>query len=154
MGWNGEITASVTLTNTGARDASEVVQLYIRDRAASITQPARLLKGFRRVTVPAGGSVEVSLPLTFADLLFLGPDLTPTVEAGAFDVWLSPNAQAGEPARFTLTRCGPAGPRAALGARSALPGPYAARPEVVSPATRATSLDRCPARSWLAVTSI
>jgi len=104
MTWNGEITASVTLTNSGSREASEVVQLYIRDRAASITQPVRLLKGFRRVTVPAGGSVEVTLPLTFADLLFLGPDLTPTVETGLFDVWLAPNAQAGEPARFTLTR--------------------------------------------------
>ncbi|MBI2262403.1 MAG: glycoside hydrolase family 3 C-terminal domain-containing protein [Caulobacterales bacterium] len=104
MAWNGEIAASVTLTNTGSREASEVVQLYIRDRAASITQPARLLKGFRRVTVPAGGSIEVSLPLTFADLLFLGPDLTPTVEPGVFDVWLSPDAQAGEAASFTLTR--------------------------------------------------
>ena len=104
MAWNGEITASVTLTNGGSRDASELVQMYIRDRAASITQPVRLLKGFRRVTVPAGGSVEVSLPLTFADLLFLGPDLRPTVEPGLFDVWLAPNAQAGEAAQFTLTR--------------------------------------------------
>ncbi|HZW16817.1 MAG TPA: glycoside hydrolase family 3 C-terminal domain-containing protein, partial [Brevundimonas sp.] len=104
MAWNGEIAVSVTLTNAGARDASEVVQLYIRDRVASITQPARLLKGFRRVTVPAGGSVEVSLPLTFTDLLFLGPDLKPTVEPGTFDVWLSPDAQSGEAAQFTLGR--------------------------------------------------
>ncbi|HYC73915.1 beta-glucosidase BglX, partial [Brevundimonas sp.] len=104
MAWDGRLTATVTLTNGGAREASEVVQLYIRDRAASITQPVRLLKGFRRVTVPAGGSVEVSLPLTFADLLFLGPDLAPTVEPGLFDVWLAPNAQAGEAAQFTLTR--------------------------------------------------
>ena len=104
MAWNGEIAVSVTLTNAGARDASEVVQLYIRDRVASITQPARLLKGFRRVTVPAGGSVEVSLPLTFTDLLFLGPDLKPTVEPGMFDVWLSPDAQSGEAAQFTLGR--------------------------------------------------
>lgn len=104
MAWNGEIAASVTLTNSGSREASEVVQLYIRDRAASITQPARLLKGFRRVTVPAGGSVEVTLPLAFADLLFLGQDLKPTVEPGLFDVWLAPNAQAGEAAQFTLTR--------------------------------------------------
>lgn len=104
MAWNGGITGSVTLSNAGTREASEVVQLYIRDRAASITQPVRLLKGFRRVTVPAGGSVEVSLPLTFADLQFLGADLKQTVEAGEFDVWLCPNAQAGEPARFVLTR--------------------------------------------------
>jgi beta-glucosidase len=48
--------------------------------------------------------VEVSLPLTFADLLFLGPDQQPTVEPGLFDVWLSPDAQSGEAARFVLTR--------------------------------------------------
>ena len=104
MAWNGEISASVTLTNTGQRPVEEVVQLYIRDRVASITQPVRLLKGFRRVTVPAGGSVEVTIPLKFEDLLFLGVDLQPTVEPGEFDVWLAPNAQAGEPARFALTR--------------------------------------------------
>ncbi len=44
------------------------------------------------------------MPLAFADLSFLGRDLRPTVEPGAFDVWLSPDAQAGEPARFTLVR--------------------------------------------------
>lgn len=104
MGWNGELTATVTLTNGGARETSEVVQLYIRDRTASITQPVRLLRHFKRVTVPAGGSVEVSLPLKFEDLLFLGQDLQPTVEPGLFDVWLSPDAQAGEPAQFTLNR--------------------------------------------------
>ncbi|MGZ8303140.1 MAG: fibronectin type III-like domain-contianing protein, partial [Telluria sp.] len=104
MAWEGEIAAPVTLANAGTRDASEVVQLYLRDRAASITQPVRLLKGFRRVTVPAGASIEVTIPLTFADLTFLGQDLRPTVEPGEFDVWLSPDAQSGEPARFTLRR--------------------------------------------------
>lgn len=104
MAWEGQIAASVTLTNSGTREASEVVQLYIRDRVASITQPVRLLKGFKRVTVPAGGSIEVSMPLTFADLSFLGRDLKPIVEPGEFDVWLSADAQSGEPARFSLTR--------------------------------------------------
>ncbi len=102
MARDGELTASVTLTNDGERDASEVVQLYIRDRAASITQPVRLLKAFRRVEVPAGGSVEVTMTLKYGDLLFLGRDLTPTVEPGLFDVWLAPSAQSGEPAQFTL----------------------------------------------------
>ncbi len=104
MAWNGEIAASVTLTNPGAREASEVVQLYIRDRAASITQPVRLLKGFRRVAVPAGGSIEVSIPLTFAEVQFMGGDYQMHAEPGLFDVWLAPSAQAGEPVQFTLTR--------------------------------------------------
>jgi beta-glucosidase len=104
MAWDGRIDVSVTLTNSGTRPASEVVQLYLRDRAASVTQPVRLLKAFRRVDVPAGGSVEVTLPLAFADLAFLGRNLAPTTEPGAFDVWLSPDAQSGEPARFELRR--------------------------------------------------
>jgi beta-glucosidase len=102
MARDGSLTASVTLTNGGERDASEVVQLYIRDRVASTTQPVRLLKAFRRVTVPAGGSVEVSIPLPYADLLFLGQNLRPTVEPGLFDVWLAPDAQSGQAAQFTL----------------------------------------------------
>ena len=99
---DGSVTASVTLTNSGEHEASEVVQLYIRDRVASITQPVRLLKAFRRVTVPAGGSVEVSIPLPASDLSFLGQNLQPTLEAGLFDIWLAPNAQSGEPAQLTL----------------------------------------------------
>jgi beta-glucosidase len=99
---DGSITASVTLTNSGEREASEVVQLYIRDRVASITQPVRLLKAFRRVTVPAGGSVEVAIALPASDLAFLGADQRPTLEAGLFDLWLAPDAQSGEPAQFTL----------------------------------------------------
>lgn len=102
MARDGEIAVSVTLTNPGPREVSEVVQLYIRDRVASITQPVRLLKAFKRVVVPAGGSVEATLPLTYADLLFLGADLRPTVEPGLFDVWLAADAQSGEPVQFTL----------------------------------------------------
>ena len=102
MGREDELTVSVTLTNGGARDASELVQLYIRDRAASITQPVRLMKAYRRVTLPAGQTLEVSMSLKYSDLLFLGADLRPTVEPGLFDVWLAPNAQSGEPAQFTL----------------------------------------------------
>lgn len=98
----GEIVATVTLTNAGDRDASEVVQLYIRDRVATITQPVRLLKAFQRVTAPANGSVEVSMTLKPDDLSFLGRDLRPTIEPGLFDVWLAPDAQSGEAAQFTL----------------------------------------------------
>ena len=56
------------------------------------------------MTVPANGSVEVAIPLAFAELQFMGGDYRMQAEPGLFDVWLSPSAQAGEPAQFTLVR--------------------------------------------------
>ena len=50
----GSLTASVTVTNTGSRTGDEVVQLYIHDPVASISQPVRRLRGFERVTLNPG----------------------------------------------------------------------------------------------------
>ena len=50
----GSVTASVDVTNTGARAGDEVVQLYIHDPVASISQPVRRLRGFERVTLAPG----------------------------------------------------------------------------------------------------
>jgi beta-glucosidase len=69
------------------------VQLYIHDRAASITRPAQELKDFRKVVIAAGQSVAVEFSLRREDLLFIGQDLKPTVEAGTFDVWVAPSAE-------------------------------------------------------------
>ena len=51
----------VPLTNAGSVAATEVVQLYIHDVAASITRPVRELKGFRRVTFQPGETSVVGL---------------------------------------------------------------------------------------------
>lgn len=91
---NGELLVSATVRNTGSRAADEVVQLYIRDRAASITRPVRELKDFRKVALEPGESKTVRFTLRRDDLLFIGPDLKPTVEAGAFDIWIAPSAEA------------------------------------------------------------
>ena len=56
-GADGEsLTASVTVTNTGDRDADEVVQLYLHQRHGSASRPVRELKGFRRIHLAAGAS--------------------------------------------------------------------------------------------------
>lgn len=52
-------TVSVDVTNTSDRDADEVVQLYIHQRYGTSTRPVRELKGFRRVTIPAGETSAV-----------------------------------------------------------------------------------------------
>lgn len=104
LSWDGQLTASVRVTNTGDRPVDEVVQLYIRDRVASLTQPERLLKAFQRVSIAPGETVEAAFTLTRQDLLFIGRDMTPTVEPGWFDLWLAPNAQSGPHTQFRLVR--------------------------------------------------
>ena len=104
LAWDGRITVSATVTNTGKRACEELVQLYIRDRVASITRPVRELKAFRKVALAPGQSEKVSFNLTRAQLEFLGRDLRPTVEPGLFDAWIAPSAQAeGAHGTFELT---------------------------------------------------
>ncbi|WP_115047862.1 glycoside hydrolase family 3 N-terminal domain-containing protein [Xanthomonas arboricola] len=100
---SGSLRISARIHNRGSRDAEEVAQLYIRDRSASITRPVRELKDFRKLAVPAGGSVAVEFVLRREDLLFIGQALQPTVEPGVFDLWVAPSAEAeGVSASFEL----------------------------------------------------
>lgn len=104
--WAGELDVAVTVSNTGARAAEELVQLYIHDRVASLTQPGRLLKDFKRVTLQPGQSETVRFTLSARQLGFIGADQTYRIEPGLFDIWLAPHAQAGASATFQLV--GPA----------------------------------------------
>lgn len=91
---DGQIAFAATVRNSGAVAIEEVVQLYVRDRAASVTRPVRQLKGFEKIALKPGQSRTVRFTLTRKDLLFIGADNTPTVEAGTFDVWIAPSAEA------------------------------------------------------------
>lgn len=93
-----------TVTNTGQREADEVVQLYTSERAASVTRPVRELKGFRKVRIAPGASTVVEFTLTADDLQFIGRDMKPVVEPGEFDLWVAPSAASGIRKRFVLTR--------------------------------------------------
>ena len=104
LAWDGALTVRATVTNRGRAAAVEVVQLYVRDVAASITRPVRQLKAFKRVALAPGESEQVTFVLRRADLLFIGQDLKPTVEPGRFDLWIAPSAEAaGVRGAFTLT---------------------------------------------------
>ena len=54
---------TLTVTNTGARDGAEIVQVYIAKPGAEIFRPAQELKAFARVPLAAGESRTVTLPL-------------------------------------------------------------------------------------------
>ena len=102
MEQNGSITAVVTVTNTGKRDGSEVVQLYIRDLVGSITRPVRELKGFEKIFLRAGESKTVSFKITPELLRFYDYDLNHVAEPGEFDLFIGGSSQAAKTARITL----------------------------------------------------
>jgi beta-glucosidase len=102
IGPNDTLTVSVTVTNTGTREGTEVVQLYVRDLVASVTRPVRELKGFRRVTLKPREARTVELRLAARDLAFYGLDMKPVVEPGTFRVFVGPNSAEGLEGSFDL----------------------------------------------------
>ena len=98
----GELTASVTVTNTGKYDGAEVVQLYIRDLVGSVTRPVKELKGFEKTFIKAGGSKNVSFKITPELLKFYNYNLEYVFEKGDFDVMIGGNSSDVKSARFTL----------------------------------------------------
>lgn len=88
----GETTVSVDVTNTGAREGDEVVQLYIRDRVSSLTRPVKELKGFKRLHLKPGETRTVQLRLGPAELGFYNLEMNWVVEPGTFDIMVGPNS--------------------------------------------------------------
>ena len=80
--------ATVTVTNTGSKDACEVVQLYMHDPVASIARPVKELKGFRRIMLKAGETKEVTFDITEKDLSYYDADGRQVFEPGKFDIML------------------------------------------------------------------
>ena len=94
------VTATVTVANTGAREGTEIVQLYVRDEVASVSRPVRELKAFQRVTLKPNESKTVTLRVAVKDLWFIGLDMKPVVEPGTFRVYVGPNSAEGLEATF------------------------------------------------------
>ncbi len=89
----GKLTATITVTNSGSVDGEEVVQLYIRDYAASIVRPVKELKAFEKVSLKAGETKTVSFTLTQKDLSFLDANGNAVMEAGKFSVFVGGNSR-------------------------------------------------------------
>lgn len=84
---------SVDLRNTGSREGSEVVQLYIRDLVGSVTRPVKELKGFQKISLKPGESKTVSFTITVDDLSFYRQDLSYGAEPGEFHVFVGGNSR-------------------------------------------------------------
>jgi beta-glucosidase len=99
---NGRVRASVTVKNTGSRRGDEVVQLYLHDPVASISQPVRRLRGFERVTLSPGRSRTVTFTLDKSDFGFYDNRGRFVVEPGQIDVYAGNSSSAELTRSFTV----------------------------------------------------
>jgi beta-glucosidase len=104
MSPRGSVKARVNVTNTGSRAGDEVVQLYIHDPVASISQPVRRLRDFDRVTLQPGQTKTVSFTLDRNDVGFYDNMGKFVVEPGQIDVYVGDSSQATMTKSFTVTR--------------------------------------------------
>lgn len=89
----GTLEVRVPVTNTGAYDAAEIVQLYIHDRYADIARPVKELKGFQRIFLKRGESREVTFTLTSEALKYYNSQLEYGYDPGEFQVMVGPNSR-------------------------------------------------------------
>ncbi len=67
---DGTVACTVDVTNTGARDGDEVVQMYVRHLGSKVERPIKELKGFERVSIPHGQTRTVRFNLRAKDLAY------------------------------------------------------------------------------------
>lgn len=96
------ITASVKLTNTGDRESTETVQMYLQDLFGNVVRPRKMLKGFQKVTLAPGESATVSFEITEDMLRFWNIDMEFASEEGDFKVFIGPDSLTDNSAEFEL----------------------------------------------------
>jgi beta-glucosidase len=83
-----DITIKVTVKNTGTREGSDIVQLYVQDVVGRITRPVKELKGFQHVKLQPNEATEVTFKLSLDDLKYYDNEATFGVEKGEFNIFV------------------------------------------------------------------
>lgn len=86
IGVDEQATVSLNVTNSGDREGSEVVQLYISDAASQYTRPAKELKGFHKMNLKPGETRTVNFTVGAEELKYIGKNYNYVVEPGLFHV--------------------------------------------------------------------
>lgn len=82
---------SISVTNIGDYDGKETVQLYIRDKVASIMRPMRELKGYKKEFIKQNQTINVNFQLSYNDLGFYNENGEFLVEKGEFEIYVGEN---------------------------------------------------------------
>ena len=99
---DGEIEASVNVTNTGGVNGEEVVQCYVRDLVGSVTRPVKELKGFEKISLKAGQSKVITFKISPEMLAFYRADMTYGSEPGDFKLFIGGNSRDVKETEFKL----------------------------------------------------
>ena len=98
------VTVSVEVTNTSDREADEVVQLYLHQRHGTASRPVRELKGFQRITLPAGESRTLQFAIGPDERTYWNSVARDWVsDASTFDVWVGGDSTSGLSTTFEVT---------------------------------------------------
>ncbi|HET8950603.1 MAG TPA: beta-glucosidase BglX [Solirubrobacteraceae bacterium] len=99
----GKLTASVDVQNVAGPKGDEVVQLYLSDPVASISQPVRRLRGFERVTLDPGQKKTVTFTIDRSDFGFYDNSGKFVVEPGRIDLYAGNSSKATMRQSFTVS---------------------------------------------------
>ena len=90
---SGVTGALVPVSNTGTRAGDEVVQVYLRDDASTVTRPVKELVGFERITLDPGESRTVEIAIRPDSFALWNREMRRVIEPGEFTIMVGPNSQ-------------------------------------------------------------
>jgi beta-glucosidase len=98
------VTVNVSVRNTGKVAGDEVVQLYLHEQVTSVTEPTKVLRGFKRVSLAPGASTQVQFKLGWDDFAIWDESMHQVVEPGTFDIMAGPDSVNLKTATLKVTR--------------------------------------------------
>ncbi|MCM1155488.1 MAG: glycoside hydrolase family 3 C-terminal domain-containing protein [Roseburia sp.] len=93
IGPEEKVRIEAVISNIGEREGDEVVQLYLRDRFASMTRPVKELAGFKRITLRPGEQKKVIFEVSASQMAFLDKDMRWRIEKGTVDVEIGSSSE-------------------------------------------------------------
>jgi len=99
-----DLIVKVQVKNTGKRDGKDIAQLYIQDKAGTISKPVKALKRFKHVYLKSGEEKVVEFKISSEDLKFVNNKMADTAEVENFNIWVGSNAASGEKKSFYLAK--------------------------------------------------
>jgi beta-glucosidase len=102
----GTVRVSITVTNAGAIDGEDVIQIYLSSSSCRITQPVQRLCAFKRISLAAGANQTITFILGRNELAFLNEQFKPEVNLGSYSILAGSSSQEGLRASFEVVEVG------------------------------------------------